>query len=81
MSPLFVQCSHLTPCLPAAGSRIDLILAADGRDPSSSGVRSWVTGADIMPEFKGSDHCPVWVQLQVSVPVDRRAWSWTGVCS
>eukprot|EP00127_Corallochytrium_limacisporum_P001208 Clim_evm43s44 gene=Clim_evmTU43s44 len=41
------------------GARIDFVLI-------SKGLKSKLTGADIMPEVMGSDHCPVYAELNVS---------------
>ncbi|GAX82997.1 hypothetical protein CEUSTIGMA_g10424.t1, partial [Chlamydomonas eustigma] len=49
------------------GTRIDLLLAADGADFSASNMRSWVVDGDIMPEVQGSDHCPAWVTLRLAM--------------
>ncbi|KAL0953343.1 hypothetical protein HGRIS_004586 [Hohenbuehelia grisea] len=38
------------------GTRIDYILVTKGLLP-------WIKDADIMPDIKGSDHCPVWMDL------------------
>ncbi|KAH0582387.1 hypothetical protein H2248_010331 [Termitomyces sp. 'cryptogamus'] len=38
------------------GTRIDYIMI-------TSGLLPWVKGADIQPHIKGSDHCPVYVDL------------------
>ncbi|KAH7872773.1 Endonuclease/exonuclease/phosphatase [Lentinula edodes] len=38
------------------GTRIDYILATPGLLP-------WIKAADIEPTIKGSDHCPVWIDL------------------
>jgi AP endonuclease-2 len=38
------------------GTRIDYILATPGLLP-------WIKAADIQPEIKGSDHCPVFIDL------------------
>ncbi len=43
----------------------DLLLVADGADRAARGIRDWVVGGDIMPEFVGSDHCPAWVDLEL----------------
>ncbi|RDB15925.1 DNA-(apurinic or apyrimidinic site) lyase 2 [Hypsizygus marmoreus] len=42
------------------GTRIDYILITRGLLP-------WVKGADIQPQIKGSDHCPVYLDLQESI--------------
>ncbi|KAJ4497647.1 hypothetical protein C8R41DRAFT_979599 [Lentinula lateritia] len=39
------------------GTRIDYILVTPGLLP-------WIKAADIEPSIKGSDHCPVWIDLQ-----------------
>lgn len=39
------------------GTRIDFILITPGLIP-------WITAADIQPHIKGSDHCPVFVDLR-----------------
>lgn len=41
------------------GSRLDYILA-------SSSLHNSVINCDIQPEVMGSDHCPIWVELQTS---------------
>ncbi|KAF8870840.1 Endonuclease/exonuclease/phosphatase [Infundibulicybe gibba] len=38
------------------GTRIDYILA-------TRGLRPWIKAADIHPDVKGSDHCPVYVDF------------------
>ncbi|KAF8993284.1 Endonuclease/exonuclease/phosphatase [Cyathus striatus] len=38
------------------GTRIDYILI-------TAGLLPWIKGADIQPQIKGSDHCPVYVDL------------------
>ncbi|KAF5381166.1 hypothetical protein D9757_009429 [Collybiopsis confluens] len=45
------------------GTRIDYILVTPGLLP-------WIKAADIEPSVKGSDHCPVWIELheQISIP-------------
>jgi len=47
------------------GTRIDYILVTPGLLP-------WIKAADIEPFLKGSDHCPVWIELheeiQISTP-------------
>ncbi|KAJ7058091.1 Endonuclease/exonuclease/phosphatase [Mycena amicta] len=42
------------------GSRIDYILITPGLLP-------WIKAADIQPEIKGSDHCPVFIDLHDSI--------------
>ncbi|CCA69095.1 related to APN2-AP endonuclease, exonuclease III homolog [Serendipita indica DSM 11827] len=42
------------------GTRIDLILITPG-------LRQWVKEADIQPSIKGSDHCPVFIDLYDSI--------------
>jgi AP endonuclease 2 len=43
------------------GTRIDYILITPGLLP-------WVKGADIQPQIKGSDHCPVYLDLLDEIP-------------
>ncbi|KAK6977709.1 DNA-lyase 2 [Favolaschia claudopus] len=43
------------------GTRIDYILATPGLLP-------WIKAADIQPEIKGSDHCPVYIDLHDEIP-------------
>ncbi|KIK69432.1 hypothetical protein GYMLUDRAFT_237226 [Collybiopsis luxurians FD-317 M1] len=49
------------------GTRIDYVLVTPGLLP-------WIKAADIDPSIKGSDHCPVWIELheeiEVSTPHD-----------
>ncbi|KAJ4490931.1 Endonuclease/exonuclease/phosphatase [Lentinula aciculospora] len=42
------------------GSRIDYILVTPGLLP-------WIKAADIEPSIKGSDHCPVWIDLHEEI--------------
>jgi AP endonuclease 2 len=47
------------------GTRVDYILVTRGLLP-------WIKAADIEPSVKGSDHCPVWVDLREEVVVEGR---------
>jgi len=47
------------------GTRIDYILITPGLLP-------WVKGADIQPQIKGSDHCPVYLDLLDEIPDPNR---------
>ncbi|KAJ3821545.1 Endonuclease/exonuclease/phosphatase [Lentinula raphanica] len=42
------------------GTRIDYILVTPGLLP-------WIKAADIEPSIKGSDHCPVWIDLHEEI--------------
>ena len=42
------------------GTRIDFILITPGLEP-------WVAAADIQPHIKGSDHCPVFIDLREEI--------------
>ncbi|KAG5222607.1 Class II abasic (AP) endonuclease [Salix suchowensis] len=44
------------------GTRIDYFLVTRGLLP-------WIKSADISPEIKGSDHCPVWLELHDEIQV------------
>ncbi|KAF9067492.1 Endonuclease/exonuclease/phosphatase [Rhodocollybia butyracea] len=44
------------------GTRIDYILATPGLLP-------WIKAGDIEPSLKGSDHCPVWIELYEEIEV------------
>ncbi|KAF9464928.1 Endonuclease/exonuclease/phosphatase [Collybia nuda] len=46
------------------GTRIDFILI-------TKGILPWVKGADIQPEIKGSDHCPVYLDLHDEITDDK----------
>lgn len=45
------------------GTRIDYILVTPGLMP-------WIKGADIEPDIKGSDHCPVWIELHEEIEIN-----------
>lgn len=47
------------------GARIDYILLTPGLIP-------WVAHSDIMPEIKGSDHCPVYVDFHDTLEIEGR---------
>ena len=45
------------------GTRIDYVLVTPGMTP-------WIKAADIQPSIKGSDHCPVFVDLHDEITTD-----------
>jgi len=44
------------------GTRVDYVLVTHGLLP-------WIKAADIEPSVKGSDHCPIWVDLNEEIEV------------
>ncbi|KAH9921725.1 DNase I-like protein [Epithele typhae] len=45
------------------GARIDYILVTKGLLP-------WISGGDIQPSLKGSDHCPIYIDLHEQITLD-----------
>ena len=37
---------------------------------ATQGLLKWIKGADIQPEVKGSDHCPVYIDFHDSITTE-----------